>query len=65
MEELMQLLAKRDNITFYDARLMIDKCIIALNEAIDYGDNEDCEQIIYEYLGLEPDYLPILLEEII
>lgn len=64
VEELMHLLKKRDHCTLYEARIMIDDCVKALEENAATGGNiDEAENIVRDYLGLEPDYLDILLGE--
>lgn len=63
IEELQRLIKKRDHCTLYEARIMIDDCVQALAAA--GGNIDEAENIVRDYLGLEPDYLEILLEEMI
>lgn len=66
IEELMHLLKKRDKCSLYEARIMIDDCVRALEENAASGGNiDEAEDIVRDYLGLEPNYLDILLAEMI
>lgn len=57
LEELAEMLARRDNISLEEAWRMID----ATTEDIEYAFAEDkaytVEDILREELGLEPDFL--------
>ena len=61
MDEIIKILMHRDNISYEDARERIRICEENLEDAIKYGDYEMAMDIISNDLGLEPDYLPILL----
>ena len=66
MEEIIEILIRRDNITRLEAENIMQDCIIAIRQAIENKESvEDLEDIIYYYLGLEPDYLETLLNEVI
>lgn len=58
VEEIIALISKRDGISYTEAEQVVDECVEELKTA-EYLD--DCERIIADYLGLEPDYLEILL----
>jgi len=55
-EEVIQILVDRDGIDREDARMLI-------NETIDeiIQNPMEAEEIIMDYLGLEPDYLEYLI----
>ena len=61
MNEIIKILMHRDNISYEDAKERIRICEENLEDAIKYGDYEMAMDIISNDLGLEPDYLPILL----
>lgn len=69
MEEIIQILMRRDGISREEASRQFDGCIEAIMECLD-GDGvsnnlyEDAAETIYDYLGLEPDYLEIILNEL-
>lgn len=63
IEELARMIARRDGISFNEAMNCIDDCQNELNYLFQkpyYGYDEVCDTIDY-LLGLEPDYLDILL----
>jgi len=55
MKNVIEIIMKRERISFEDAKEMVTDCRDAILEAIDNG--EDPEEIIAQELGLEPDYL--------
>lgn len=66
MEKIIEILIKRDGISRLEAQNILQDCIIAFKQAIQNQESiEDLEDIVYYYLGLEPDYLEILLNEVI
>lgn len=61
IEELARMLAKRDGITYNEEMNVISMCIDDIHEAIGRGRYFEAEDILHDYLGLEPDYLEILI----
>lgn len=62
MEEIINILMNRDEISRKEAISMIKECQQRLEEeAVPDGDYECAVDIIAEELGLEPDYLIYLL----
>ncbi len=59
MEEIIQILMWRDHLSREEALDLYDECQEAIWEAS--GENrcsiDDLEEILEDYLGLEPDYL--------
>ena len=53
------ILCRRDDCTFAEAKYRIESCIQQMEEC-NYNPVES-EEILYEHLGLEPDYLMDLL----
>jgi len=65
IEDITKLIAQRDNISYYEASNIVEDCLDKIKEALDYGDSLDSiENIVADYLGLEPDYLITLLNEV-
>lgn len=65
IEDITKLIAQRDNISYYEASNIVEDCLDEIKEALDYGDSLDSiENIVADYLGLEPDYLITLLNEV-
>lgn len=59
MEEIVQILMRRDGITERDAWELIDQCQEEINDLL-RGDSvniNDVEDAVACWLGLEPDYL--------
>ena len=65
LEELVHLIKHRDNLSIREAQIVVNDCLIELESAIHSGASYDeCADIVASYLGLEPDYLDILLNEL-
>ena len=62
IDDIAELIARRDECTIIDAYNLIDDCIVELQGAIMRGNFQEAEDIVMSYLGLEPDYLDILME---
>lgn len=65
MREIINILMRRDGISENEAYNLLDDCMEELQDAIMQGNYIDAEDIIASYLGLEPDYLEILINEVI
>ena len=63
VDDIIRLIKHRDNLSIREARTVVDDCIDELKHCDYTIDNP--EDIIADVLGLEPDYLEILLPEII
>ena len=64
MRELIELISKRDGISFSEAESLVQGCreeLLEVETRDFFGYEEACE-IVAEWLGLEPDHLDILLE---
>ena len=61
-KKLVKLLMHRDGISRNEAENLIDECKEEVQLAIACGHWEKAEDIIKDYLGLEPDYVEDLLE---
>lgn len=62
MDDIVEILVRRDNISYEEANAAIDDCINEIYEAIDEGCSlMDLEEIVKVNLGLEPDYLDEIL----
>lgn len=65
VEYIAHILKRRDSVSMREAQIMINDCLIELESAIQSGASYDeCSDIVASYLGLEPDYLDILLNEL-
>ena len=64
MDEIIEILMRRDSISRLEAENILDDCIDELREAVYRGNYLEAEDIIASYLGLEPDYLDIILNEV-
>lgn len=63
VEDIIQLISRRDNISYIEAMNMVNECMEEMENAITMGNWQEAEDILDNYLGLEPDFLSILLEE--
>lgn len=57
MQEIINILMRRDGITYADAKEAYLECREAMLEAIEMGDDFEVEEILRCELGLEPDYI--------
>ena len=64
IDDIIMLIARRDGLSVNEATIAVEECVDALQDALSRGENWDCEDIVADCLGLEPDYLDILLQEI-
>lgn len=61
IEELAQMMAKRDNLTVEEEREAIRIAAIDMETAFYNGDLGLAEEILRSDLGLEPDYLMLFI----
>ena len=62
LTDLAKLLSRRDGISMNEAWNTIEECQQELNDAFCRGPSVmEVEDIIADYLGLEPDYLDLFL----
>ena len=61
MNEIVEILMRRDGISRLEAENLVEECKEELWDAAARGSYQECEDIVYFYLGLEPDYLEVLL----
>lgn len=65
VEDIVRILKRRDNVSMLEAQIMINDCLIELESAIqNHTSYDECADIVASYLGLEPDFLEILLNEL-
>lgn len=63
VEEIAQLIARRDGISIEEAYDIVRKCQSELDMIVMGGGSlDDAEECVAFWLGLEPDYLPALLD---
>ena len=61
VEELAQMIAKRDDIGYNEAMAAVKDCAIDMEHAFYSGSLDEAEDILKDYLGLEPDYLDLFI----
>jgi hypothetical protein len=57
MQEIIEILMRRDGTSYADAKEAYLECREVIVEAIDNGDELEVEEILRSELGLEPDYI--------
>lgn len=63
VEDIIQLISRRDNISYVEATNIVSECMEEMEEAVAQGYWQEAEDILMAYLDLEPDYLDILMTE--
>ena len=61
MEEIISILMRRDHLTRIEAYDLIEECREEILDACAEGRYWEAEDILADYLGIEPDYLMYLL----
>lgn len=61
LEELAQMIAKRDNISYNEAMAAVKDCAIDMEHAFYSGSLDEAEDILASSLSLEPDYLDLFI----
>lgn len=61
IEELAIMLSKRDNLSYEEEMAVIRDCAADMEHAFYNGDLNAAEDLLREYLGLEPDYLDLFI----
>lgn len=67
IEDIISLLMRRDGISENEAQNMIDCCRAEIydllsGEGMNYGVYDEVCEIVYDWLGLEPDYIDLIME---
>lgn len=63
IEEIIALIARRDGISIEEARDSVRQCQSELDMIVSGGGSlDDAEECVAFWLGLEPDFLPDLLD---
>ena len=63
VEDIINLISRRDNISYIEAMSIVAECMEEMEDAVLNAHWQEAEDILASYLGLEPDFLSILLEE--
>lgn len=63
VDDIIKLIARRDNISYIEAMNIVNECMEEMEDAILNAHWQEAEDILASYLGLEPDYLDILMAE--
>ena len=62
MEKIINILMKRDGISFEEARRQCEDTVAEIHMAIASGDYMLAEELMMSDLGLEPDYIMDILQ---
>lgn len=63
VQEIAEILMRRDGISYNEAMDMVERCQDELEILVQGGGSlDDAEECIAYWLGLEPDYLVTLLD---
>ena len=57
MKEIIEILMRRDGLTYEDAKEAYLECQEAIMDAVEDGNFFEVEEILRSELGLEPDYI--------
>lgn len=63
VEDIINLISRRDNISYIEAMNIVNECMEEMENAVLNANWQEAEDILASYLGLEPDYLDILMTE--
>lgn len=63
VNDIINLISRRDNISYIEAMNVVNDCMEEIEGAVIRGNWQEAEDIVASYLGLEPDYLDILMTE--
>lgn len=61
LEELAQMIAARDGISYEEGLAVVHDCAQEMEWAFMNGSLDDAEEILKDYLGLELDYLDLFI----
>jgi len=61
IEELVEMIAKRDNISYNEALACVRDAALDMEHAFYNGRLDEAEDILRESLSLEPDYLDLFI----
>jgi len=66
VDDIIRLIKRRDNLSLNEARIMVDECVEEFQAALEDPNVslDELDEIVSSQLGLEPDYTPIILEEL-
>lgn len=66
IDDIIRLIKRRDNLSLNEARIMVDECVEEFQAALEDPNVslDELDEIVSSQLGLEPDYTPIILEEL-
>lgn len=63
VEDIINLISRRDNISYLEAMNIVNECMEEMESAVTMGNWQEAEDILASYLGLEPDFLDLMMAE--
>ena len=63
VEDIINLISRRDNISYIEAMNIVNECMEEMEDAIARGNWQEAEDILVSYLSLEPDFLDVMMME--
>ena len=63
VDDIINLISRRDNISYIEAMNVVNECMEEMENAVLNANWSEAEDILASYIGLEPDYLDILMTE--
>ena len=63
VDDIINLISRRDNISYIEAMNVVNECMEEMEIAISQGNWQEAEDILNQYLSLEPDFLDIMMTE--
>jgi hypothetical protein len=61
LKELAAMIAERDDISLNEAQILVDETQEEMERAFYTGSLNEVEDILADYLGLEPDYMMLFI----
>ena len=61
LKELAAMIAERDGISLNEAQILVDETQEEMERAFYTGSLNEVEDILADYLGLEPDYMMLFI----
>ena len=62
--KVVKIIAERDEIDIMTAEEIVNEAVDMMNEALSEGDYWEIDRILADQLGLEPDYIMDLLDNV-
>lgn len=63
VEDIINLISRRDNISYLEAMNIVNECMEEMEDAVLNAHWQEAEDILASYLSLEPDFLDVIMTE--